>query len=501
MADTQNPMTESAASSFPTGTVAVLGDVMLDLYVSGHVGRISPEAPVPVLHFLAESERAGGAANVAVNIAAIGGDVRLLGLIGTDNEADRLQLIVSDAGVSANLIRTTLCPTTTKTRILSGKHHQLLRIDRESLIEIPKKLEREILTQLERTLRDAKFLILSDYGKGCLSDSVIREAIAMANDAGIPVAIDPKRKDFTGYAGATYITPNLTELTLASAMPCRTKEEIAAAVRHLIAQTGSSILLTMSERGMALFPKHDPDDEPLIIPAVAREVFDVSGAGDTVIAVFSALIAGGASLEMALHAATTAAGIVVSKAGTATLSARELADGLARENVGPQTRSQRPSNVAGWEELRQWREEWRRQDLRVGFTNGCFDLLHPGHVSLLQQTRTLCDRLIVGINSDASVRRLKGPTRPVQSESARATVIAALAGIDAVVVFDQDTPLELIQMLEPDLLAKGADYETNAIVGGDFVRARGGQVVRIPLIEGESTTGLIRRSNSETGQA
>lgn len=500
MANMQSHGSEMATSPFPTGKVAVLGDLMLDIYISGKVGRISPEAPVPVLHYTAENERAGGAANVALNVAAIGGRAHLLGLVGTDPEADRLQKIVCDADVTANLIRTSLCPTTTKTRILSGKHHQFLRIDRESSFTMPKELQRELLSELEAALRDAKVLVLSDYGKGCLSEAVLREAIAMASAACVPVVVDPKRSDFSAYAGATYIKPNLTELAIAAAMPCQSNDEIGAAVEHLISQTNASILLTMSERGMALFPR-DSANAPLIVPALAREVFDVSGAGDTVIAVFSTLIAGGASMETALHAATTAAGIVVSKAGTATLSARELADGLAREKVAPGNDRQRPSNLAGWDELRLRREEWRRQGLRVGFTNGCFDLLHPGHVALLQEARALCDRLIVGINSDASVRRLKGPTRPVQSETARATVIAALAVTDAVVLFDQDTPLELIHILEPDILAKGSDYDSDAIVGGDFVRARGGDVVRIPLIEGQSTTCLIQRSSPEAQKA
>lgn len=487
-------------SQLNVGPVAVLGDVMLDVYVIGSVSRISPEAPVPVLQHIEDDERAGGAANVALNVAAIGGQARLLGLAGSDGNATRLETLTGKRGVDNRLIKTPLCPTITKTRIMSGRYHQFMRIDRETAITPSPDLEQEILQQLAQAIEGVGALILSDYGKGCLSDGVLQGAIALAREAGIPVLIDPKRTDFSAYAGATIIKPNLKELSAAVGRPCTTREEITAAAHELVALTGSSILLTMSERGMTLFDADGAD--PIFMPTVAKEVFDVSGAGDTVIAVFSSLLAGGLSIREAMHAATVAAGIVVSKAGTATLTLNELIEGLDLEDVVTHDHDHEQRGVfADWESLLEQRRTWERKGLSVGFTNGCFDLLHPGHVQLMREAAQSCDRLIVGLNTDASVQRLKGPTRPVQHELARATVLAALGDVDAVTLFDQDTPLELITVLQPDVLIKGADYTEDQIVGADVVRANGGEVVRVTLVEGQSTTKLIKRSQSDEAKA
>jgi len=482
-------LVQIVASSKP---IVVLGDLMLDIYVFGSVGRISPEAPVPVVRYASEVERAGGAANVAHNIAAIGGKVHLIGAVGCDTDAERLERVVTSYGICADLVRCASCPTVTKTRILSGKHHQFLRIDREGSAPLPSKTEAELLGLLDRALEGAGALILSDYAKGCLSDRVLAAAIDRGRRCGVPVLVDPKRSDFTAYAGADFIKPNLAELAAASGVPCDTEAAIERAARRLIDQTGANLLLTMSERGMGMF--HADGTMPLLMPTVARDVYDVSGAGDTVIAVFSLLLSTGASLRQAMHVANVAAGIVVSKPGTATASLDELARALEDK-----AKSDTPGSetlLLGWDAARALCDRWRDSGQRVGFTNGCFDLLHPGHIRILQGARRTCDKLIVGLNSDSSIVRLKGNGRPVQSEAARAEVIGALGCVDAVVLFEQDTPFELIRCLEPDVLIKGADYAEDQIVGADLVRARGGRIERIPLKDGHSTTRLIEKAFS-----
>lgn len=484
-------------NDLPTGPVVVLGDLMLDLYLFGSVDRISPEAPVPVIHLTSQDERAGGAANVALNISAIGGTASLLGIVGDDPEANRLEQILTDAGVSVEFLRSPGVRTTTKTRVLSGKHHQFLRIDREDRGAFPRALEEQLMHRLEVQLDSAKALVLSDYGKGCLSDFILEQSIAIARKKGIPVLVDPKRADFSAYAGATYIKPNLKELATASGMALGSSsfDAIEEAARRLCNLTGSNLLVTMSEKGMALFPASGA--APTYQSVTAQEVFDVSGAGDTVIGVFSALLAGGTAVERALHLANLAAGVVVSKVGTATLTATELLDALRQETIASR-KKRPPGQVQDWASILDQRGEWRKQGLTVGFTNGCFDLLHPGHIALLRQSASHCDRLVIGLNSDASVQRLKGPSRPVQHEAARAAVLSALGDVDAVVIFGEDTPLDLITQLEPDVLCKGADYTEDAIVGADFVKARGGRVIRIPLVEGQSTSALVRRSQEHS---
>lgn len=485
-----------ATPYFTCGSIVILGDLVLDVYLSGKVERISPEAPVPVLLQTREEFRAGGAANVALNIAALGGTAKLLGFVGQDGNADKLQRIIERGDVKASLIRTEIFPTTTKTRVLDVSYHQLLRIDREVRQAPTKMLENALLEVLETALEGANALVMSDYAKGCLSDAVIQGAIALCKGRGLPVLVDPKRRDFEAYAGADFITPNLSELAAATQMPCGTDDEILTAAQHLVAVTGSNLLVTMSERGMALFPSDG--GHKITIPTFAREVFDVSGAGDTVIAVFAALLAGGETVQRAMHAANVAAGVVIGKAGTAIIDAEELARALA-PMAGERARPLGFKIASTWELLERQCDVWRAEGLTVGFTNGCFDLLHPGHVTLLNKARMLCDKLVVGLNTDASVKRLKGPTRPVQAELARVAVMSALADVDAVVLFDEDTPLELIMKIKPDVLIKGADYAEDQIVGASFVRAQGGSVARIPLVTGQSTTKLIHRSAEPEG--
>lgn len=480
------------ASQLPLGPVLVLGDVMLDIYISGTVSRISPEAPVPVMLRSKEDARAGAAANVALNIAAIGGDVALIGVTGQDEHAQQLTNLAEEQGVVCDLIHLPQYRTITKTRIVSEQHHQFLRIDQEEPFPTSPQVTKQIFDKLEHRLQHTKALVLSDYGKGALSDDVLKGAISRAKAAGVPVFVDPKRPDFAAYAQATVIKPNLKELGAAIGRTCTDEDDIIAACRSLSRETGSSILLTMSDRGMTFV--NAEDDEAIRVPAIAKEVFDVSGAGDTVIALFAALSAGGVSVPDALHIANVAAGIVVSKAGTAALRMSELTDKLHRDDVASHGKEAR-GVFPDWDTLAKQRQTWADQGLKVGFTNGCFDLLHPGHVQLLREAAAQCDRLVIGLNTDASVKRLKGDARPIQSENARAQVMSALSFVDAVVLFDQDTPLDLISLLLPDVLVKGADYAEDQIVGGDVVKENGGSIFRAELVEGQSTSRLVQRSS------
>lgn len=476
-------------------TVVVLGDVMLDHYISGRVSRISPEAPVPVLQNISDRAVAGGAANVALNLVSVGASARLIGLVGADESGAQLTQILGDAGLVTDFVTSAAVSTITKTRVLAGGAHQFIRIDRETIAPPAPEVVAAILARLDETLPDAGALVISDYGKGLLSDAVLTGAIERARALGVQVLIDPKRADFAGYAGATVIKPNLAELTAATGLDCSTTEGRIAATRRIAQATGADVLLTMSEKGMAYY--RADGGAPVEMPSRVREVYDVSGAGDTVMALFAAFRAAGASVERSMQAANAAAGVVVTKAGTATLTVDELEQALSD--------APRPFDGGGQvvdrDAARALAEGWRAAGLRVGFTNGCFDLIHPGHVRILHGARGACDRLVVGLNTDASVKRLKGPSRPVQTEAARAQVVAALTGVDAVVLFDEETPLELIRALEPDVLVKGADYTVESIVGADLVLARGGRVERVPLVEGQSTSALIRRSTGEEARA
>lgn len=483
-------------------TVVVMGDVMLDLYLSGRVSRISPEAPVPVLHHMAERAVAGGAANVALNIAQLGGQARLVGLIGQDEGGARLTDVLRPLGLDHDLIASHDIETVTKTRVLAENHHQFLRIDRERFMALDKALCDTVLARLDAALEGAGILVLSDYDKGLLSDDMLPRVIALANARGVSVMVDPKRPDFAIYKGAQIIKPNLNELSTATGYDCHDIANRDLALKQISAQTGADILLTMSEKGMIYYPA--AGGETIHMATSAREVFDVSGAGDTVMALFASVRASGAPIETAMHVANIAAGLVVAKVGTAVLEVAELDEALTQfsrhRNTSRPTQTEDDSNgeIMDLATAAARSAEWKRSGLRVGFTNGCFDLLHPGHVRILQAARSFCDKLIVGMNTDASVQRLKGPTRPVQQQDARACVMAAMTGVDGVVLFDEETPLNLIKAIVPDVLVKGADYEIKDIVGADFVLANKGKVERVPLKEGHSTTSLIARSNLPT---
>lgn len=481
-------LTKSHIERLAAGRVLVVGDVMIDHYVTGRVQRVSDEAPVPIVHVASERWTAGGAANVAANIAALGGRATLVGLTGGDPAASTLASILSAMSdrIEVDLVTEPGRPTTIKTRYLGGQH-QIVRVDREQATPAARIVEDRLIAALEDLPEDCGAIMLSDYGKGALTDRVLAAAMAAAKKAGVPVIVDPKRTDWSAYSGATVITPNRKELQLATGVVCASDDECAAAAAAAMQVTGADILLTRSEQGMSLYRA---GETPLNLSAKAREVFDVSGAGDTVAATVALGLAAGLSPETAMQAANVAAGIVVGKRGTATASPAELMEAIDQPGRGL-------SDVAGalaLAEAKALRETWGRQGLTVGFTNGCFDILHSGHVSLLRQAAAACDRLIVALNTDASVSALKGPDRPVQSEQARAAVMAAVKGVDAVILFGEQTPLDVIRDLQPDVLVKGADYAEDQIVGADIVRARGGRILRVTLVEGQSTTKVIEKS-------
>lgn len=464
--------------------ILVIGDSMLDVYVFGSVERISPEAPVPVIRQLETKETAGGAANVAVNVLGLGGTAHLITCIGADADGQRLDAVLTAAGVTFDLIPTAGKPTTVKTRFATGQH-QLLRLDREDTATIPPDSEDEVLAAVAARIDGCRVVILSDYHKGMLTDRVLGGVISLARAHGLAVIVDPKRRDLSAYRGATFLKPNRGELQAATGLPTATDAEIEHAGAVAAAATEAGILVTRSEAGMSLVR---PDGAAIHMPTHAQSVYDVTGAGDTVIAAFALGLAAGRPVDEAMAFANLAGGIAVSKPGTAIVLAEEVEAErslLADDEVVPK------GGLVSAETAARLRRIWRRQGLVVGFTNGCFDLLHPGHVALLQGAAQACDRLIVGLNSDASVRRLKGASRPVQGEGARAAVLGAIGYVNLVVLFEQDTPIELIEHIQPDLLVKGADYKVDEIVGADIVQKAGGRVMTVDLVPGQSTTRLI----------
>jgi len=454
--------------------------------VHGDVDRISPEAPIPVLRVTGETRMLGGAGNVVRNLAALGAKTRFLTVVGDDAAGDEVRVLVeNEPGVDGDLRTVAGRPTTIKTRFVSGTQ-QILRTDRETARQTDDNLQDQLAAAAEAAAQDHKVLVLSDYGKGVLSDATLARVISAASAAGALVIVDPKGSDYSRYRGAGILTPNLKELATATRLPVGTDEQVIAAARGLVNDLGlTAVLVTRSRDGMTLVPA---EGDILHLAAEAREVFDVSGAGDTVVATLAACLAAGATLDRAAALANMAAGIVVAKVGTAVAYAGDLVAELHHQDL-----SDAEAKVSPLEQLLDRVAGWRRRGLTVGFTNGCFDLLHPGHISLLRQARGQCDRLIVGLNSDASVKRLKGEERPVQGEAARATVLASLASVDAVVLFSEDTPLTLIEALLPDVLVKGADYTIDQVVGREVVENAGGRVHLAQLEAGHSTTATIAR--------
>lgn len=474
-----------AIEGLTRATVLVVGDVMLDRFVHGAVARISPEAPIPVLSVKGHSTVPGGAGNVVCNIAAVGAKSVLVSVTGNDKAADELESLLGERqGLSLTLIRDGSRPTTVKTRFLAGGQ-QLLRADEEFTGALDDETESSVIAAVDMALPRCGAIVLSDYGKGVLTDEVITAVIARARQAGIPVLVDPKGRDYQRYAGADLLTPNRSELSLATGMAMDTDAEVEEACRAAIRDFGvAGILATRSEKGMTLADA----EGALHIPAQAREVFDVVGAGDTVIALLAASLASGLDKGTAARLANLGGGVVVGKTGTAVARPEELV--AAAHGAARLAGDRKVHTLAGMVDQVGL---WRRQGRTVGFTNGCFDLLHPGHVHLLQQAREQCDRLVVGLNSDESVSRLKGPERPVHNENARATVLSSLASVDAVVVFGEDTPLDLIRALKPDVLVKGQDYTVETVVGAEDVQSWGGRVFLAGLLDGHSTTGTVKK--------
>ncbi|KON64241.1 bifunctional protein HldE [Komagataeibacter europaeus] len=471
------------------GNIAIVGDVILDRYISGIVGRISPEAPVPVLLHEQLTVVPGGAANVAANAVALGARVSLVGLIGDDIFAKALIDALArweDIDVSG-LVQDKSRQTITKTRVMSGRQ-QIVRIDNEDDTTPDAALQDRLVEQANEAIDRADILICSDYGKGVLSDRVIKKVIARARERNIPVIVDPKRLSFEAYQGASLITPNRQEMVRATGLPLKTDAQVVAAARVASAQFGGDVLVTRSEEGMTLW---QTDGTVCNMRAKAAEVFDVSGAGDTVVATVAAMMSAGQSMETAVTIASTAASISVGKLGTATVSRDELSHALMLEMPDS-------GKLVFLEQAAAITKGWHRHGARVVFTNGCFDLLHPGHIALIQAAAREGDKLIVALNTDRSVKRLKGETRPIQDEQARATVIGALRNVDLVVLFDEDTPLEAIRMIMPDVVVKGADYREEDVVGGDIVKANGGRVALVDIMPGRSTTALVKQAGLQS---
>ncbi|MDP3549104.1 MAG: D-glycero-beta-D-manno-heptose-7-phosphate kinase [Novosphingobium sp.] len=482
-------MSDAITDRFAKARVAVIGDLMLDVYLDGVIERISPEAPVPVVRARDQRHVPGGAANVAANVLAFGAQVDIVGVIGSDGR-DLIDVLAArgyddQGGLVVDSSRRTI----RKQRIMAGQ--QVVRIDFEDLHPLSAVIEQDLVTRATAAIAKADVVVLSDYGKGVLTDTLLAAVIAHAKALDKPVIVDPKRRNLAGYCGATIITPNRGELVAATGLSCETDHEAQAAISSVQAVCGSAVLLTRSEKGMSYYPM---SGEVLHFPARALEVFDVSGAGDTVVAALAVMLACDEPIETAIRFANDAAGVVVGKAGTATVTFDEVIEAKAKAEGHLSIDGALVSRAEAIETCRRW----TAQGLTIGFANGCFDLIHPGHISLIHQASGACDRLVVALNTDASVQRLKGSNRPVQNEVARAQVIGSIKGVDLVTLFDEDTPLELITALQPDLLVKGADYTVDTVVGADQVLARDGRVLLADLTPGQSSSRLISRMTAPT---
>ena len=480
-----NRTIEAVKREFGRPQILVVGDLILDRYLWGRVDRISPEAPVPVVHLEHRAQTPGGAANVAHNLARLGCEVSLAGIIGDDTDGTDLLETLATIGVeTSNVQRVSGRPTTVKTRVVGG-HQQMLRIDSEDRSGLSASDYERLLDALLPTVSHYSALILSDYAKGTLGGEVCQRLISEARGVHVPVFVDPKGLNYQKYAGATMICPNRAEIALATRISTDDSELLLEKTEELRANLGIDfVALTLSEQGIAMFEAGSTYQ----CAAKAREVFDVSGAGDTVIATLAAAFTSGLAPYDCAHLANAAAGIVIGRVGTVAVARDELLATLSRESLT------RVSNkVCSLGELSDNLAVWRSDGERIVFTNGCFDLLHLGHVTLLQCAKHEGDRLVVGLNSDESVRILKGPDRPVIGELERAQMLASVSYVDAVIIFNDETPLDLIRNLRPDVLVKGADYKERDIVGATEVRSWGGRVAVIPLVEGHSTTKLLTR--------
>jgi D-beta-D-heptose 7-phosphate kinase / D-beta-D-heptose 1-phosphate adenosyltransferase len=464
-----------------------VGDLLFDVFVYGQTRRISREAPVPILSETRRDHMLGGAGNLARNIESLGGVPVVLGVVGDDAEGERVQELVAEcSGDGSDVVVQPGRPTPTKIRYVSN-NQQMFCVDRDPEAALSEDTARLLIARVEAALAGCDVVVLSDYGRGTLTPEVCRAVIRAADLAGKPVCVDPRGTDYSRYDGAYVIKPNAGELAEESGLPTDDDEAVEAALEAVKDRLSSThaLLVTRGAQGMSLLEgagRHVVHHRGRV-----RSVFDVSGAGDTALAALSLAVAAGGELRQAMALADLAAGTAVGKAGTATVSPEEvLMDAFAGSRM-PDWR------VIGRDEAAELAASWRTEGLRVGFTNGCFDILHPGHLSVLRHARSVCDRLIVGLNDDASVTRLKGEGRPINPDRHRALMLAALESVDRVVLFAEDTPEELIRALAPDVLVKGADYAADDLPGAAFVKARGGEVILAPLEPGLSTTSIVER--------
>ena len=462
--------------------IVVLGDLMLDRFIHGNVERISPEAPVPVLNLEAENHVPGGAANVARNLAHLGVSVTLIGTVGNDQYANMLEgALGHEAHITYRPIVLEKRMTTTKTRFMASGQ-QMLRVDEENKSPASQTVQKRLLKTVERSLKSADALILSDYDKGILDHATAQAAISLAHKAGVPVFADPKKTDASVFRGINMMTPNLSEFKAMVSITSSSIQDIGSAAKSLIRSNKmNAVLITLGAEGMIYV---DSTMSPHHVTSMAKSVYDVSGAGDTVIASLVAALATGANPLDATALANVAAGLVVGKLGTSTILAGEV---LAEVS---------PRFAYTEKDLLSLVNIWRESGMKIGFTNGCFDRLHPGHIQLLEKAATCCDRLVVGLNGDASTRKLKGENRPLQTEGRRAAVLSSLPMVDGVVIFDQPTPIQIIKAINPHVLVKGGDYTADEIVGASHVKSHGGKVVIAPIREGFSTTRLYSASGS-----
>lgn len=467
--------------------VAVVGDLMIDRYIWGDVGRISPEAPVPVVRMNRKTARPGGAANVAMNLTGLGVNAHVFGCVGSDENGKELKRLLAERGVETHgIVETENRPTTLKMRVI-GSRQQMLRLDDEVTTDINPQTEKRLIDQFRESLDYLDALILSDYAKGVITARVSEALVYESRSAGCPVIVDPKVEDYEQYRGATIIAPNHHELAKAvkktdesdALLEAGQQVRRAKDIDHLVVTRGKEGISLVNEDGIAHFP------------ATAREVFDVSGAGDTVVATLAVGHLLGASWDDAIELSNLAAGFVIGKVGTVPIEYEEL-----NRAVQEHGRLNQPNKLYELPRLEHQVENWRIHDEQIVFTNGCFDLLHAGHVTYLGRAAQEGERLIVGLNTDSSVKRLKGDPRPVIPEDQRARVLASLESVDAVVLFDEETPIRLIKALRPDVLVKGQDYEESEVVGADEVKSWGGDVTLVPLVEGLSTSRIVEEIRS-----
>jgi D-beta-D-heptose 7-phosphate kinase/D-beta-D-heptose 1-phosphate adenosyltransferase len=477
---------QSLLASLTGARVACVGDVMVDRFVHGEVSRISAEAPIPIMARSGENVMLGAAGNVARNVAALGGVAGLVGVVGADGAArEATRLLGAEIGIEGALVTDTERPTTVKTRFVSGGQ-QLLRVDDEVTGPIGGETEQALVRAVRSVAAEAGAILLSDYGKGVVTEAVIKACLAAAKANGAVLIIDSKARSFARYGAADIIKPNAAELARATDLPTDTDAEIEAALARAFELCPCrAILVTRSEKGMSLGTR---DGVVRHFPGVRREVFDTSGAGDTALAALGLALAAGAEPETAAEFALLASGVVVGKAGTAVVTPAELIEAELSAHLAPVE-----AKIATPERMRAEVARWRELGLRIGFTNGCFDIIHRGHVAYLAQARAWCDRLVVGLNTDRSVRVLKGEGRPVNDLESRALVLAGLGSVDLVVPFDEETPINLIEGARPDVLIKGADYTVEGVVGHELVQSYGGEVKLATIVEGYSTTAALRK--------